>query len=445
MNARRSLIHLSLDEAAGALASGAISAVELTQAYLAAIDQYDPVLHAYVMVDHVNALDAAHDLDQIQRSGKLHGPLHGIPVAIKDIIDVAGMPTLAGSASRAGHIAAVDANIVARLRAAGAVILGKLRTYELAFGSVEAEMLEAIAANPWDLSRWTGASSSGAGSAVAGRLCMAAIGSDSAGSTRAPASLCGVVGFKPARGSVELDGFVPLAPSLDMAGVLARSVTDVRRIADVLASDPAGRNGLPRIAVVPDWSRDVILVQDVMGLMDDIIARLEMAGASICIRELPPLRFYNAACFAILIAEANDLHAQAIRDRPHLYGTSFRERLAAADLVSLSWAEAVEQRPALETHLQDALAGVDVLLTPTTGGVAPLVENLSTLGFLNNPQLTTPFSLAGFASISIPAGKIDGLPFGIQLAARDNATVLRAAAWIEAQLAVGPMIPPLLS
>ncbi|CAH1659248.1 Aspartyl-tRNA(Asn)/glutamyl-tRNA(Gln) amidotransferase subunit A [Chelatococcus asaccharovorans] len=428
--------HRGIVETREAIEAGALTAVAAVEERLEAIAAHDGRLNAFVLVDAHGARSAAGRLDAQVGA---RGPLHGVPIAIKDVIDVAGLPTLAGSRSRDGHVAERDAPIVAQLRAAGAIVLGKLRTYELGFGTVEPGTGLVIAANPWDETRWTGASSSGAASAVAAGFCAAAVASDTAGSTRTPAALCGLVGFKPGRGSVDLSGFVPLAPSLDMAGLMARSVPDMTCLAEALGFGALKQDGAPRIGLVVNWDLEVGFEPAALPLWIETKTRLAEAGAFMSSVSLPSLRSYHDTCFAALIDEANDLYGASIAAADQAFGSSLRARLAAR--TALDAARARADRPALEAALGRVLQTVDVLLIPATGGIAPKVSSLTTLGFLSNPQLTTPFSLVGVPALSLPAGLVGGLPFGIQLASRDPNILLRVAAWVEQVLGVGPFYP----
>ncbi len=409
--------------AAGQISAGRLDPIDLTERYLARISAGNDFVRAFVDVDFDGARAAAARASRELRSGHHRGLLHGIPIAVKDIIDVAGRPTECGSRLRQGHIARHDAAVVERLRDAGAVLIGKASTYEFAFGSIEPDV--PLALNPWDLARWTGASSSGSAAAVAARFALGAIGTDSAGSIRSPAAFCGLVGLKPSFGTVPLDGIEPLAPSLDHCGPMARSAADAALMLGAMTADPcvaldAGRARSPlaglRLAVVRNFvEKGAVLDAAMVRAFEDALAVMRNLGATIHDTRLPDLAAYHRCCFAILINEARRHHADALRTQPELFGASLRARLTEGAL-RLPTGNTASERERLVAALTTALRDVDALVFPTSPGPAPLVANLTTLGFLDNPQLTAPASLAGVPAVSICCGFTpDKLPLGLQI------------------------------
>ncbi|QCI65352.1 amidase [Phreatobacter stygius] len=435
---------LGLAESARRIAAGALDPVELIDACLARIGARDPELGAFVHLDEGAARQAAMAARQRLRSGAPVGPLHGIAIGIKDIIDVQGQPTRSGSLARSGLAVARDAVVCARLRAAGAIIVGKLATYELAYGTIEPDRpLPGV--NPWNPRRWTGASSSGSAVAVAAGLVPAALGTDSAGSIRGPASFCGVTGFKPSYGRIPLDGIEPLAPSLDHCGVFTRSAEDAALLFAVLADpavaaerrlepDPGAglRIGLP----MPWLGATLPLDRETHSAFARAIGQFETLGASVQEVTLPPLGDYHAACFAILMDEALAIHGGELDARPGLFGATLKSRLHDGPArLGVTAAAARAMRAALGGALDRAFDRVDVLITPTSPGPAPDLSSLSTLGFLDHPQLTAPANLAGLPAVSLPCGLTgNGLPIGLQIMARrgGDRLLLRAAGRIQA-------------
>ncbi|HEY6570100.1 MAG TPA: amidase, partial [Candidatus Limnocylindrales bacterium] len=408
---------------------GDLTSVALVEAVLERIATGDEVLKAWVTVDGDGARAQAQARDEDVAAGREIGPLHGVPVGVKDIIDVAGLPTTSGAAPFAHRFPTRDAALVARLRAAGAVIVGKTVATQFAYKD------PAPTTNPWSAEHTPGGSSSGSAAAVAARQVPAAIGTQTVGSILRPSAFCGVVGLKGAHGAVPLDGVVPLAPSLDHAGPIARSVADAALIEGVLLGRPidVARREHLRLGV----SR-LLLDQAGAGLraqLDATIGRLDDAGARIVEVELPPeLLALLDAGRVILEAEAAAVHVAWFRVHEADYGPQIAGLVRAGmahDAAEVKRAR--EVRAAFRLAVEPLLRSIDALLSPVAPGPAPL-RSEGTGDFM----LCAPWSFAGLPSISIPICLDDaGLPLGLQLigASRALERLLGAAAWCEAMVA----------
>jgi len=369
-----------VSDLAARLRSGQATARELTETALAEAQRWEPVINAFATLDAAGARRAADEADRELAEGHDRGPLHGIPVGVKDLIDVAGLPTGAGSRHFAGTIAERDAECVRRIRAAGAVVLGKTTTHELAFGPTGDRAATGPTRNPYAPDRMSGGSSSGSAAAVAAGVVPLALGTDTGGSVRIPAALCGVVGLKPTSGALPLDGVLPLAPSLDTVGPMARTVADCRLLWTALAGDgPVGRP-LTRREYTTPW---------------------------------PELR---DAYTAIQGGEAFAVHAERYRSAPELFGEEVRQRLSAAGKVR-GW-EYVRARALRDRVRADVLAALGedgFLRLPTVPVTAPRLDERA--GDVRGTllSLTSPWNVLGLPALTIPAGLDDGLPVGTQL------------------------------
>ena len=401
----------------------------MSKSTLARIADTDDGLRAWVTVDERGALAQARALDAAVASGRALGPLHGVPIGIKDIIDVAGLPTTCGAAAFAHRHPERDATLVARLRDAGAVIVGKTVATEFAYKD------PAPTRNPWSAEHTPGGSSSGSAAAVAARQVPVAIGTQTVGSILRPSAFCGVVGLKGAHGAVPLEGVMPLAPSLDHGGPIARSVADAALVQAVMSGVPVTTETVerPRLAVSPDLF--ALAEPKFRDHLDALIGRLAGAGAVIVELALPesfgPLR---DAGRVILEAEAAGVHEAMF----HAHAAEYGPQIAGLVRAGLAQApEAVGQATALRAAFRAAviplLAGVDALLSPVAPGPAPL-RAVGTGDF----ALCAPWSTAGVPSIAIPTGLDDaGLPLALQLTGAPDrlGRLLGAAAWCEARIA----------
>ncbi len=418
---------------------GTLTPLELVRALLARIDRIDPLLNSIVHLDRSQVLSEAESATDALRANRPVGPLHGIPIGIKDIIDVAGQPTTCHSRFLLDNIATHDAALVSRLRAAGAIIMGKLATHEFAIGGPSFDLPFPPARNPWNRNHHPGGSSSGSGVAVAAGLMPAAIGTDTAGSIRNPASGCGIVGLKPAFGAVPLDGVFPLAPSLDHAGPLTRSVADAVLLLSVLSGEPvpapAPVHGL-RIGFIRHFhERDVPATAEMMAALEQVASRLTAAGCKVASVEVPPLQRFAAANLTIMQAEAAAIHATRLRTWPDRFAARTRDALLPGlEIDPATLAAAHTERAHLTDALLSATTPFDVLMTASSMDVPARIldDKAITRGY--GLQARTVFNLTGWPAIVLRAGMstATGLPLPVQFAApkrRQDRLFAVAACW----------------
>jgi aspartyl-tRNA(Asn)/glutamyl-tRNA(Gln) amidotransferase subunit A len=433
-----SAFDLSLREAAAALRARTVSPVELTAASLERIEKVDGRVKAFARVTADEAHAAARAAEKRFATGACRGPLDGIPVGVKDIFDTEGVETSAGSRVLAGRLPTKDARVVAQLRDAGAIVLGKLRTHEFAYGLVTPPTR-----NPWDLERIPGGSSGGSAASVAAGECLLATGSDTAGSIRIPSSLCGVVGLKPTVGSWSTDGMIPLAWSLDHAGPIALHVSDIAVSMSVLARGPTrayvdsldkGVEGLVLGVPVNYFFDD--LQPDVDRAVRQAIADLDALGATVRDIELPHAEHGVAIAFEICLVEAASYHADLYAAHSDLYGEDVRLYVeVGATRPGIEYVRALRARERLRRMWLEAMAGVDVLIAPTLPATAaradhptvslPSGETDIVSAYL---RFCAPLNVTGFPALSLPCGfDASGLPIGLQIIGRptEDARVLR--------------------
>ncbi len=452
---------LSLSEAAAAIASGRLSPVELVDATLERIERVEPRVQAWARLRPDEARAAARRLTDLRASGTILGPLHGIPVGVKDIFYTAGLETSCGSKIMAGFVPSYDATTVARLRGAGAVILGKAHTTE--FASFD----PSPARNPWALDHTPGGSSSGSAAALAARMCHGALGSQTSGSICRPAAFCGVVGLKPTFGRVSRYGVHPLAWTLDHPGPMARTVRDVAVLFDAVAgpdrNDPSTVSTPPppgaAAALENERGRDAAVRGLRVGVPDryftdgldpegsaayrEALRALGDLGCRIEEVRLPDL--FDAAMDAhelIHNTEAAAVHADTYRARPGDYGHKLRAIIETGFHVPApAYVRAQQIRTLLIDAMRTLMRDVDVLATPSAPGAAP-----AGLGSTGSPVYNRPFSFLGFPSITVPCGFTKGgLPLGIQFGGRpfEEVVILHVAAAYEAATRWGARTPGL--
>jgi aspartyl-tRNA(Asn)/glutamyl-tRNA(Gln) amidotransferase subunit A len=415
----------------------AVSPVELTLACLARIERLNPTLNAFITVTAEQALQQAREAEAEIQRGRWRGPLHGVPLALKDLIDTAGIPTTAASAVFKDRIPAEDAEVVSRLKAAGAVLLGKLNMHEFAYGGTSVPSYYGAVRNPWNVDRIAGGSSGGSAAAVAAALCFGTLGSDTAASVRHPAAYCGVVGLKPSYGRVSTRGVIPLSWSLDHIGPLCRTATDtallleaiagydrvepssVDRPADRYESEMRAGTGSLRIGVVRRPYFEA-LDPDIDTAVSAAIRLLASITDGVRDVELP----YSNLLLTIASAEAYAFHKTCFTRTPELYQPMTRQRLERAATISAAdYVSARREMEGLRRHADSAFSSVDLLVTPTTA-IAPIsIES----GNLDPPlppdgtpvefRNTHMFDVLGLPAISVPCGFTrDGMPIGLQIA-----------------------------
>jgi aspartyl-tRNA(Asn)/glutamyl-tRNA(Gln) amidotransferase subunit A len=461
---------LTLAAAAAAVAAKEVSPVELTTAYLERIDRLNPTLTAYVEVTADRALaDAATLADEVI-AGKLRGPLHGVPIALKDLVDTAGIPTRAGTLGYQDRVPDTDAAIARRLREAGTVLLGKTATHELAYGVTTSNPKAfGTTRNPRDVQRIPGGSSGGSAAAVVAGLAAAATGTDTGGSIRIPAALCGCVGFKPTYGVVSRAGIAPLSWLLDHAGPITQTVTDAALVLDAISGyDPADEASLPGGATdvagrlradtagwrvgMPRTTAWSALEPGVAAAAEAALAQLEALGMHVVEVELPSVDEMTGSVFAFISAECRAAHAAIWPDRHDDFGPDLQQLLAIPAVDGDATVAMLRAVASYAQALRRALTEVDLLASPTVPVVAPPVGAESVrLGDADVPVIsvlvanTLPYNLAHLPAVSVPCGDADGLPVGLQLAGAPlaDARVLQAAYAYEQARAWRPQRPSL--
>ncbi len=458
------LLKLTIAEAANLLARREISAVELTEAHLHRISAHDARLNSFITVTADHALAQARTADDELARGVRRGPLHGVPVALKDLYDTAGIRTTAGSIFFADRVPDTDARAVTLLYQAGAVLLGKLNMHEWALGVTNINPHYGPSRNPWDTTRITGGSSGGAAAAVAAGLCLGALGSDTGGSIRIPASLCGIVGFKPTFGRVSLRGVVPLSWNLDHAGPMARTVTDAALLLQATAGydpdDPVSvaapvDNLLADIdAGVAGWR--IALADDAhFGQADpEVLAAVHRAAAvfeelGAHIERIDLGRGQEAAQMNALMttSDAAAFHRDRLRTHPEKFGADVLARMErGAMFTSTEYILARRFQSEWRRQLERLYERFDLLLTPTAPITAPVIEGLDSIEAARQlTRCTAPFNLAGLPALSLPCGMSEaGLPIGLQIVAAPwrEARALRAGRAFEQATAWHRQTPP---
>lgn len=457
---------MTLREAAQSLRSRRVSAAELVTVAAARLDRLNSTLQAFITPTVELALDRASQLDAELAAGRDRGPLHGIPIAYKDLFLTRGVRTTAGSLLYENYVPSHDATVVDRLERAGAIMLGKLNQHELAYGITSANPHFGAVRNPWDAERSPGGSSGGSGAAVAANIIYASLGTDTGGSIRIPASFCGTVGLKPTYGRVSRYGVLPLAYTLDHVGPLARSVRDAALVLNTIAGrdpkDPTSSRH-PAVDYVPDedcsirglrvgFPEDFFLEEldpDVESAVRGAVARAASLGAEIKPVRTPDMEAVNAIARLILLAEASAVHEAHLKDR-HRFGADVLALLEQGQLLAATdYVNAQRLRRQISRSFHQLWEQVDCIITPTTPNTAPRVgEKTVYLGGrdedvrLATTRLVRGFNLLGYPALSIPCGLSSaGLPIGMQVIGPffQESLVLRVGAALEdAGVAISP-------
>jgi len=446
------LTTLGIADAGRMMARGALTSSALTEAFLTRIAGIDGKLSSYITVTGERARAAAAQADAERSRGFSRGPLHGIPIALKDIYETEGVLTTGHSHLLADYVPAVDAETVRRLKAGGAVILGKLATHEFANGAMTPDQPFPAARNPWNLAYQPGGSSSGSGAAIAAALCMGAMGSDTGGSIRNPAGFCGTTGLKPTYGLVSRCGIYPLSFSLDTAGPLTWTVEDSALMLDVLAGyDPNDQasarapkvdygaaahrpvKGL-RIALARHWYDGI--TPDMDKGIDEAVRVLRDLGAIVEEVVFPDLRDYHICGRVIITVEAHAIHRREVIETPEKFGYTTRRRFQLGAFLSAEqYLSALRFRRKLQVDTRAAMRGYDLVMTANQWGAPETFEEPQPIfHFLGKPSLTMPFNVTGQPALTVCCGfGSDGFPLAFQLAGRpfDEASVLAAGAAYE--------------
>ena len=430
---------------------GDLSPLELTEAYLQRIDRHEGSVNAWVTVTAEQALQTARALTAELASGRSRGPLHGIPLGLKDNIDTAGIATTAANAMLAGRVPLQDAPVWQRLQAAGMVLLGKLNMHEFAYGGTSSITAAGAVHNPWSLDRIPGGSSGGSAAAVAAGFCCVALGTDTLASIRQPAAYCGVTGLKPTHGLSSIRGIIPVAESLDHVGPLARDASGCALVLNAMqgfdALDPVSieapavdhtraltqpvRNLRIGVARTPYFDR---LQPDIEQAVDEALRLLGSLTAGLQTVELPP-----PGDFVPLLAESWAWHQSWLRDEANhrYYHASTLERIIAAGKTPVEeYIRAVQAMQVARHRIGEVFQTIDVLVTPTTPGLPEAIsgaELAEANGAEASTRNTAPFNLYGIPTISLPCGfSRSGLPIGLQLSSarlNEAAMFALAAAW----------------
>lgn len=452
------LAYASISELAPRVASGEISPIDLTDAMLTRIDRYNAVLNAYLTVTEESARESAQAAASAIRAGNYLGPLHGIPIAIKDLFATRGVRTTFGSRVFADWVPDHDAGAVERLRDAGAILIGKTNLHELAYGTTSANAHYGPVRNPWNPACHPGGSSGGSAAAVAAGLAYAALGSDTGASIRQPAACCGIVGLKPTFGRVSKFGALPLAWSMDHVGPMARTVRDCALMLQVLAGydgrDPGcmRRNvsdfqaGLAndirgcRIGVARDYFFEDC-EPEVTAAVEESLAVLRDLGADVQDIVLPDMRAALAAGALIIAVEAASYHAADLRERPEAFSKELQATLELGGYYSgVQYVQAQRLRRKLGAQLRQAIRGFDALAMPTSPVPATEIGNDPPGHSRLRSRNTLPFNFISLPAISVPCGFTKGgLPIGLQLVGQPfaEARVLQLACAYE-QADAGP-------
>ncbi len=449
------LVFLSIADAAELVAGRQLSPVEIVDAHLRRIDATDGALNSFITLLRDESMAAAREAEGAIGSGGYIGPLHGLPIGLKDLYYTKGIRTTMGSKIMGEFVPDADAAVTERFHAAGAIVIGKLQMHEFALGATSENPHYGPAHNPWDTGRMTGGSSGGSGSAVASGQCMGALGSDTGGSVRIPASLCGIVGLKPTFGRVSRYGVYPLSWSFDTVGPMTRTVRDAALVLNAIAGHDSrdlsssrrptedfaerledGISGV-RIGIPREYFFEKTEPQ-VTDSVREAATVLEGLGASVDEVSIPVLEHSQTISTPISQAEASQIHTEHLRDRAHDIGADVRGRLYQGALIpATDYIKAQRARTVYNARMAEAFQRFDALVAPTCPVGAPqLGERTVQVGDVAEPtlallsRLTRPFNVSGVPTVSLPCGFTSyGVPIGLQIAGRpfEDAAVLRIA------------------
>ena len=439
---------LSIAELGARYRQRSLSPVAVTRQALDRIAALDPSLNSFITVLEAESLAQAAVAERELADGRDRGPLHGVPVAIKDLIDVAGVPTSFASRAGSPKLPTTDAALVRRLKEAGAVILGKTNLLEYAYGMVHPDFGQTN--NPWNPQRTSGGSSGGSVAAVAAGLCFAAVGTDTGGSIRIPAAYCGIAGLKPTYGLVEVEGVQPLSWSLDHAGPVARSCADAACLLAAMTGKPYRADPLPlrglRVGVMQHPGADRFMEPGVSALVAQALGQLRAAGAEVSTVAVPNLEAASAALLAILSPEASVIHQRLVGAEPEGFGEGTRLMIEAGFAVpATSYVRAQQLRRELVESFRGLFAQVDALVSPAVPWAAlaadPAIGDEAGEGEM---LFSGVYNLVGLPALSIPCGLTpEGLPAGLQIAGpwEADARVLGIGAAVEGLMP--RLVPPL--
>jgi aspartyl-tRNA(Asn)/glutamyl-tRNA(Gln) amidotransferase subunit A len=441
---------LTIRQASRLIKRRELSPVELTHAFLDRIEKVDKKTKSYVTLTADSALKEARAAEAEILKGKYRGPLHGIPLAHKDLYDTKGIRTTAQSKVHEHRVPTEDATTIARLKQAGSVMMGKLAMHEFASGGPPTDLFPQ-ARNPWNTDYITSGSSSGSGAAVAAGLCMGSLGSDTGGSIRGPASFCGIVGLKPTYGRVSRYGVIPLSWSLDHCGPMTWTVEDTAYMLQAVAGhDP--KDPTTSRAPVPDYFRS--LKEDIKGLVIGIpshyfftskngadaetiaivkkaVTQLEEMGAKVQDVKIPSLEYSLISTIIIMFAEAFTYHLPNLHNQPQNFGELFLAHVYLGGVFTAAdYVQAQRMRNRIKREFAEVLQKVDVIASPTTSSAPIPYEGYSRCSFAGSPSFPTPYNQTGMPAISIPCGfNKKKMPIGFQIAGKpfDEPTVLRVA------------------
>lgn len=443
----------TISQIARAIHAREVSAAEITEQCLAVIAERNPTLNAFITVLADTAREEARRADEEIATGRCRGPLHGVPVSVKDLIDVKDVPTTAASRVREGHIARADATVVARLRTAGAVMIGKTNLHEFALGTTNEDSAFGPARHPLDPARSPGGSSGGSAASVLAQMAYASIGTDTGGSIRIPSAVCGLVGLKPTLGELSMSGIVPLSGTLDHVGPLCRSVEDATILYDVMRGATPAENPNPRsaegirLAVLRGYFTAVLDPQ-VSACFEELCSRISDAGVRMHDGDIAHAGDIAPVYVHIVLAEAATYHAKTLDSRAETYTPNVRQRLEMGRyILAEDYVRALRGRDVLTHEVDTELGTCDALLLPSLpipahkiglssvriGGADESIRNVTL-------RLTQLFNITGHPAVTIPCGSTpEGLPIGAQLVGRRGGTtdLLQLARALEPYLGPG--------